>query len=123
MRKGDRLIFVVLLIVGAIMLYNHYFQEKTPGNIAVVTIDGEIVERFDLSKNLPDYLVETENGYNLLSFADGMVRVIEADCPDQICIHFGWIKNVGQTIVCLPHKMVVRIENEAIKDDLDGVAY
>ncbi|HHT37646.1 MAG: NusG domain II-containing protein [Candidatus Wallacebacter cryptica] len=122
-RKGDLLIFVVLMIIGFFTFYNNFFRDEITGNLAILEIDGEIVEKFNLETDLETYRVETEYGYNVLEFADGSVSVVEADCPDQICVHFGWIKTVGQTIVCLPHKLIIRIANETADLGLDGVAY
>ena len=122
-RKGDLLIFVVLIIIGFFTFCNNFFRDEITGNLAILEIDGEIVEKFNLETDLETYRVETEYGYNVLEFADGSVSVVEADCPDQICVHFGWIKTVGQTIVCLPHKLIIRIANETADLGLDGVAY
>ncbi|MGB4471593.1 MAG: NusG domain II-containing protein [Limnochordia bacterium] len=122
-RTGDLLIFVVLLLIGGLMLTSNLFRAKEPGNIAILEIDGVIVERFDLDADLENYRAETARGYNILDFADGAVRVIEADCPDKICIQFGWIRQVGQTIVCLPHRLIIRVVSEASEQQLDGVAY
>lgn len=122
-RKGDLLIFVALMIIGFFTFYNNFFRDEITGNLAILEIDGEIVEKFNLETDLETYRVETEYGYNVLEFADGSVSVVEADCPDQICVHFGWIKTVGQTIVCLPHKLIIRIANETADLGLDGVAY
>lgn len=122
-RKGDLLIFVILMIIGFFTFYNNFFRDEITGNLAILEIDGEIVEKFNLETDLETYRVETEYGYNVLEFADGSVSVVEADCPDQICVHFGWIKTVGQTIVCLPHKLIIRIANETADLGLDGVAY
>ncbi|HHX02579.1 MAG TPA: NusG domain II-containing protein [Firmicutes bacterium] len=123
LRKGDLLIFVVLMVIGGVMLVNNLRQEKPTGNVAILEIDGVIVEKFDLDSDLENYRAETALGYNTLEFANGAVRVIEADCPDKICVNFGWIKHVGQTIVCLPHRLIIRIANESSDLELDGVAY
>jgi len=117
------LIFVVLMVIGGVMLVNNLRQEKPTGNVAILEIDGVIVEKFDLDSDLENYRAETALGYNTLEFANGAVRVIEADCPDKICVNFGWIKHVGQTIVCLPHRLIIRIANESSDLKLDGVAY
>lgn len=105
------------------MLVNTLFREKQPGTVALLEIDGVIVERFNLESDLENYRAETALGYNILEFDDGAVRVTEADCPDKICIQFGWIRHVGQTIVCLPHRLVIRIVNDPSNLQLDGVAY
>lgn len=124
LRKGDLLIVVVLLIIGSIVIYDFFSDQNViRGNIAVVELNGEVKERFRLDNILADYRVETDLGYNVLTFETGKVKVQDADCPDQICVNFGWAKQAGQTIICLPHKLVVRIENDEDNLRLDGVTY
>ncbi len=123
MRKGDLLVLVVTMLIGISFIYNYFFQDQELGNIAVLEIDGEVVEKFSLDGEIKQYRVETAAGFNTLAFEDGKVRVIEADCPDRLCVNFGWAQQVGQTIVCLPHKVIIRIENKAADYELDGVAY
>lgn len=48
---------------------------------------------------------------NVIEIRDGGVRMIRADCPDQICVHTGRITETGQSIVCVPHRVVVTIRN------------
>ncbi len=122
-RKGDLLVLVVVMLIGLLFLYNYYIRQEKLGNVAVLEIDGKVVKKFNLGADLNEYRVETKDGYNVLAFQDGKVRVIDADCPDKICVKFGWVQHVGQTIVCLPHKVIIRIENESANFELDGVAY
>ncbi len=35
----------------------------------------------------------------------------EADCPDKVCVGMRRISKSGETIVCLPHKLVIAIVN------------
>lgn len=57
----------------------------------------------------------------------GKVRVTESTCPDKICVRTGWIGRPGQSIVCLPNRVVVRIEGSEIRydpgSDLDAITY
>ena len=48
---------------------------------------------------------------------DGKVSVTEADCPDKVCVNTGEISKSGDTIVCLPHKLVVEIEGSTSETD------
>ena len=43
----------------------------------------------------------------------------EADCPDKICVNTGKISKIGETIVCLPHRVVVEIQGEVSQSDSD----
>ncbi len=66
--------------------------------------------------------VALENGTNLLIIRDGQVWMEEADCPDRLCVRQGAVSRVGESIICLPHELVVTVEGEETDDGLDGVA-
>ena len=46
----------------------------------------------------------------------------EADCPDRLCVRQGAVSRVGESIICLPHELVVTVEGEEMDGGLDGVA-
>ena len=77
---------------------------------AVVTADGEELDRFapaDLAAGPRTY---THNGYTLTVTAeDGGLHVSEADCPTQDCVHTGTISRSGQSIVCLPARIIIKL--------------
>lgn len=76
----------------------------------VVSADGAEVERFPLS-GAPAESDYTGHGYTLhVSFANGEVRVARADCPTQDCVHTGAISRPGQSIVCLPARIILQLE-------------
>lgn len=107
MKKTD-LFLVVLALVAAAGIWLFYSAGAEKGLTAVVTVDGE--ERAELSLNETDSVtIETEWGYNIVHTENGQVFVTEADCRDQICVNHKKIEKTGETIVCLPHKMVVEI--------------
>lgn len=53
--------------------------------------------------------VESSQGYNVVQVSEGKIRVSEADCKNQVCVHAGWVQYEGQLITCLPHKTVVEV--------------
>lgn len=67
-------------------------------------------------------IVETDLGKNIIQIEKGKVRIIEADCPDRICIKNGWISEPGQMIVCLPHKLVIEIKGDK-EIEVDDFSY
>ena len=79
------------------------------GGKAVITVDGQVVQELPLDEDTT-YQVETPEGYNIVEIKDGWADVIEADCRDGLCADQKRIHKTGETIVCLPHKMVVTIE-------------
>ncbi len=87
-------------------------------------IDGQTVQEFDLSQDVDSVRFDTPHGYNVLRIADGRVRITEADCPDKLCVLTGWRQQIGQVIVCLPHRFIVRIVGDSgAGEKLDGVTY
>ena len=62
------------------------------------------------------------DAYNILLCQDGVVRMIQSSCPDQICVHHKAVSTVGENIICLPHKIVVEITGDEASA-LDGVVY
>lgn len=86
----------------------------TEGLTAVVSVDGAEVERVALDGGAGER-VYAGNGYTLMvEFGPEGVRVREADCPTRDCVHTGTITRGGQSIVCLPARVIIRLEGGAV---------
>jgi hypothetical protein len=110
MKKADKILILVLLL-AAIGFALFFFLQAQTGGLARVTVDGEVKAELPLSEDTL-FKVETENGYNVIQVQDGYVSIQDADCRDQICVEHKKIHLTGETIVCLPHKLVVEIVGE-----------
>jgi hypothetical protein len=83
---------------------------------------AEIYEDGVLTRVLPldepsEIVVNTSRGYNRVVVRDGCVRVSEADCGSQTCVHSGAKALPGDMIACLPHRLVIKIGGgEALYD-------
>lgn len=86
--------------------------------IANIYVDGACVRSVDLSEVQEPYefTVETPHGSNTVRVEHGRIAVISADCADETCVHTGWIGDHAIPIVCLPHRLVIRIEQNAAYD-------
>lgn len=118
MKKTDW-ILVVLALVAAAGIYLFYSAGAEKGMGAEVTVDGESVGFLPLDTD-DSIRIDTEDGYNIVTVKDGEVMVTEADCRDQICVEHKKIKKTGETIVCLPHKLVVTVTGDA-PEEFDAV--
>ena len=121
--KNDLILIVGLLIIGAVFAVSFFATRKT-GNIVTVAVDGEIVATYSLDEDLTDVIELSDGESNTITITDGKVAVTDATCPDKLCVHMGTISKKGQTIVCLPHKLVVSIENhdDSSLAEFDGVS-
>ena len=97
---------------------------REQGAFAVVKIDGTETERYPLSQNVTVEIVTGENNEftNTLTIEDGHAYISKANCPDKICAGHRSVSYKGETIVCLPHKVVVEIQAESQNQVLDAVA-
>lgn len=105
-------IFAVLC-AAAVGLFLWFQHTHTMGTTAGIYVDGELYDRIDLDAVAVPYemKIETEDGgYNIVSVAHGKICVSEASCPDQICVHQGWIEDSLIPVTCLPNRMVIKIE-------------
>ena len=80
------------------------------GLVAVVQMDGEKIHEMDLDQDA-EYTAVTEDGHvNVVVVKDQSVMVREADCANQVCVKTGQIRNPGEVIACMPHRMIIYIE-------------
>ena len=86
-----------------------------------VQVNGKEIKKIIFDKNIVGNTIpiETEYGYNLIEIGDERVRVIEASCPDKIDVKQGYISNIGETIVCLPNKLVIEIKGMEKDNEID----
>lgn len=99
------LLLVLAIIGGCLLLF------RKEGNTVKVTVDGQTFGTYSLDKN-QTIEIKTEKGYNLVIIENGTVRVEEASCPDGVCSSHRPIRFGGSSIICLPNKVVVSIENK-----------
>ena len=113
---------VILLIAVAGLLFVKL--TKTQGNTVVVKIDGVKAVEYSLDEDVRYEIKTGKNNedINVLVIKDGKASITEADCPDGICKDYRPISYVGETIVCLPHKVVVEITGDSTDMSFDAVA-
>ena len=110
------ILIFALLVIGGLLLYIRLGQGG--GTVAVVSVNGEEIERIDLSKirDSYDFVVSTAYGSNTIHVEPGAISVTEADCPDKICVYQGKLTGGGIPIICMPHRLIIEIE----EPDIDG---
>lgn len=96
-------------------------QEDTADGYYLITYRDDVVAT-DYYTDMPSLDLPEYTGYNLLLVSDGQARIVSADCRDQICVRHKPISAAGESIVCLPHELVIEIGGDPDgKETLDGV--
>lgn len=118
-KKDIIIMIVVLLLASGMALIIGLEQGETGGKIRIM-VNGNEYGIYSLMQNR---VIEVENefGYNRIVLENGMTFMEEADCPDQYCVEHRAITKTKETIVCLPHKLVVEVLTLA-EDGIDSVA-
>ena len=112
------LILAVLAAAGGFWLFRAATRQE--GACAEVTLDGEVLMTLPLSQDTSVLLGEGDHT-NTLVIEDGAARVTDASCPDHVCVNRGSIRWNGESIVCLPNRLVVTVINGP-DGSLDGVS-
>ena len=91
------------------------------GNTVSVSHDGKVIKRINLDTVTSPYefTVTGERGSNTVRVESGRICVVDASCPDHVCVNTGWISDGAIPIVCLPNKLVIQVDS-ATDARLDG---
>lgn len=110
-KKADIIIGAAVIVIGAALFIAFCLMRK-PGNRVVVSVDGREVMELPLDVDTEKTIRGYSGGENRLVIRDGKASVTYADCPDRICVHQGTISAVGESIICLPHRVSIRIAGD-----------
>ena len=122
MSKATKFLLGALLLAAVASAAFLLLKPEEPSRpVARITLNGTIVNEIALdSKSLPKtFTYEGPGGFsNTIEAESGRIRVSEAGCPDQVCVHQGWISDGTVPIVCLPNKLIIEISGGG--DGLDA---
>ena len=104
LKKGD---FVIIGVVAAACVCSIalLISFSKQGSRVVIKQDNQII--YDKSINLNETV---DTGTNTVVIKDGVVYMSDASCKNQICVNTGKISKKGESIICLPNKVIVEIE-------------
>ena len=104
LKKCD-ILLVAVLVCLSLLVYSVFLFLKKDGKVVVVKQDNKIVYSGDLSKNNTITLE-----HNTVCIEGGKAYMEDSDCKNRICINTGKISKSGETVVCLPNRVIIEIE-------------
>lgn len=117
LKKKDILLIALIVIVAAGAALLHHFLKDTGSGIVQIKVDGVIQGSYPLNE---DQNIQINGGSNILRIKNGEAKMIEADCPDKLCMHQKAISADGENIICLPNRVIAEVQSH--KDsELDGM--
>ena len=123
MKKKDVILMGGILVIALALFLIMYLTRSEAGNQIRITVDGTVYGTYSLAK---DQVIEVKENdfYKRIRILDGEAYMEEANCPDGYCEEQGKISGRTQTIICLPHKLVVEVldedglENDGTSEDV-----
>ena len=123
LKRNDLLLLGFISFFAIIMLIFFAFNDVKKLDKACLTIieGGNEKGTYPLDE---DRIIEISDK-NVCEIKDGAAYMKEADCPDRLCVGEKPISKNGETIVCLPNRVILKITEGAAKSpgEPDAVAY
>lgn len=127
MKPGDLIIIVLLVFLSflpVVLFSMNSASSNADHYTAVISADGEDLHEMELIDDgeTETYEYVSEDGHRNTIVREGTeITMIDASCPDQLCVRQGVITEAGETIVCLPHRLVVEVtsDNPDVNNDTE----
>lgn len=119
LRNDVIFIAALVVIIGVAALCLMWFGGE--GDTVTVSVDGTVIATYPLNIDRVEDIRTGEAGLNRLVIRDGKAYVETASCPDGICAAHKPIHRHGESIVCLPNKVVITVEKAASADEPDMI--
>lgn len=120
MKRNDLLLALAVVLIAGI-LYVLFAFGRDAGNSVTITVDGKNPQTYLLSEDMTTEIQGFHGGICTVEIKDGEISVKEATCPDHSCVKQGWIGKNGDTIACLPNRVLIVVNGQA-QQEFDSVA-
>ena len=116
---ADRLLFIFLVTISVAGIFITR-EAMSQGSDVFIEINGKLEYSLPLDINRT-ISVNGLLGNTIIEINEKKVRIKKALCPNQICVHQGWVSKGA--IVCLPGRIVVIVGGRANshKKGLDAI--
>lgn len=120
-KKMDIVIIALLILLSFTphLIFAKSSLKNSSSTYASIKVDGEHYKDIALSET-EEIKIDLNNKENTILIKNKTIEMKSANCKDELCVKQGSISKVGQTIICLPHKLIIEIKGEETdsKDDL-----
>lgn len=108
LKAKDIILIILILVVAAGAWLLHEVLKDTGSGVAVIRVDGVIEGTYPLTE---DREISINGGSNMLRIRNGSAKMIDADCPDQLCVNQRAVSADNESIICLPNRVIVEIQS------------
>lgn len=109
--KNNKVAVIILAVIVIISFVSIICFNTKDGGYAFIYQDGNLLEVIELENDTTYQVLNNNEITNIIAIENGYAYMKEANCKDHTCIHMGKIKHNNQSIVCLPNKVIITIQN------------
>lgn len=120
--KRDLLLLAVILAAAFVLWGGWRLAHRGAAAAVEVTVDGKVYGTYELAVDREIPITKDGKVTNTLVIRDGKADMTEADCPDLLCVHQKPISASGETIVCLPNRVVAEVVGKTGQAEFDAIA-
>lgn len=120
---GDYIAAALLGLACVASIFLLYGEQASVGErTAIIYVNGRKVREIPLADKAT-VVQHTEHVTLTLQIEAGRIRVAQSDCPRGVCRERGWISSPGETIICLPAKVLIEVQGKKKAGNYDAVSY
>lgn len=119
------IVLVLVLAIASITAVGIIRANGVDHPIAEITQQGQIIKTIDLTQVTDAYEFNIKNpggGYNTVRVEPGKIAIIDASCPDHVCVNTGFISDSLVPITCLPNEIIIKIKASKSDSGLDAIS-
>lgn len=123
MRKTDYLLLTAICLM-ALAGYLFFHNGDTKGaKLLIIQQENKIMARIDLSKVKAEtkLAIPVQDGTVIIMYDSNKAWIKSSPCPEKLCIQQGKISKAGQTIACLPEKVLLTITTPGKEAEQDAI--
>ncbi|MCR5323543.1 MAG: NusG domain II-containing protein [Lachnospiraceae bacterium] len=123
-KKKDIIIYAsVLLLIGAAYLITALIRSnRSEGAYARISVNGLVIADYPLDRDIETIITGYSDGNLKLIIKDGTAYIESSTCPDKICVRHRAVSRTGESIICMPNRVVVEIISDEDAIEIDAVS-
>ena len=118
MKTRTWILIIAIFTLAAVLASAWILLSRKGSGIVEIVQDGQVLQEIDLNAVTEAYTFEvvSERGTNTIEVEPGRIRMLDADCRDRFCVNQGWLSDGVVPIVCLPHRLAIRLKDTGSQD-------
>ncbi len=115
---GDVVLVLAVGTLSVFLLLHGVIRAGGTGLKVRILADGAQVAELDLPQGKRSLSITGYQGLSHLEVDGDRVRMVDSACPDKLCVRRGWVSRPGESIVCLPNRVVIEVVSDGEGPDI-----